>query len=136
MEKNSLMNESGLQEILDGEFVAAHFQPIVSIRKKSIVGHEGLVRGINPEGRQPIPPLELFGMAGEEGRTLELDRLCRKKVLEYFRGIRSERPDNLLFLNFEASIIDQGVVGSGNLIQQVNQAGLRPQGIVLEIIES
>lgn len=125
-----------LQEILEGEFVAAHFQPIVSMGKKTIVGYEGLIRGIHPLDRGFISPSVLFGEAGKRKMVLELDRLCRKKVLEYFRGIGAERPNCLLSMNFEAAVIDQGVVGSGHLIQQVNSFGLKPQCIALEIIES
>ncbi len=125
-----------LKEILEGEFVAAHFQPLVSVRKKSIMGYEGLIRGVHPVSRAALTPDQLFYEASQKGLTLDLDRLCRKKVLEYFRGISAERPDCFLSLNFEASIIDQGVVGSGNLINQVTSLGLKPQCIALEIIES
>ncbi len=125
-----------LKEILEGELLSAHFQPLVSVRKKFIVGYEGLIRGLNPATRQIIPPEELFHRAGKMGLMVELDRLCRKKVLERFQVISAERPETLLSLNFEASIIDQGVVGSGNLINQVTSLGLNPDRIALEIIES
>ena len=129
-------NPFDLKEILDGEFMAAHFQPLVSVRRKTIVGYEGLIRGIHPVNRDIVAPQELFAAAARMDLTVDLDRLCRKKVLEYFRGIAADRPDCLLSLNFEASIIDQGVVGSGNLIQQVTSLGLKPHCIALEIIES
>ena len=116
--------------------MAAHFQPLVSVRRKSIVGYEGLIRGLHPVTRNILAPQELFSTAAKMDLMVELDRLCRKKVLEYFRGIAADRPDCLLSLNFEASIIDQGVVGSGNLIHQVTSMGLKPQCIALEIIES
>ncbi len=135
--KNTMPSpEFDLNEILSKEFIIAQFQPIISVRKKSIVGYEGLARGIHPMDRSIITPLELFYEAAEKGLTLELDRLCRKKVMEYFRGIVAERPDCLLSLNFESSVIDKGVVGSGNLINQVTAMGLKPQTIALEIIES
>jgi EAL domain-containing protein (putative c-di-GMP-specific phosphodiesterase class I) len=125
-----------LNEIISAELVEAHFQPIVSVRKKCIVGYEGLIRGIYPGQGENIPPQELFHQASQLKLTLELDRLCRKKVMEQFGGIADKQPDIFLSLNFEASIIDQGVVGSGNLIRQVNAAGLNPATISLEIIES
>ncbi len=128
--------EFDLSQILAGESVAVHFQPIISVRKKAIVGYEGLARGIYPGNGGFIPPPELFYEAAEKGLTLHLDRLCRKKAMEYFRGIAVERPGRLLSLNFEASVIDQGVVGSGNLIHQTTSLGLNPASIALEIIES
>ncbi len=125
-----------LQQILDNEWMVAYFQPIVSVRKKAIVGYEGLTRGIHPLDRKLIPPKALFHQAGPLGAVLELDRLCRKTVLENFKEIQKKDPDAILSLNFEASIIDQGVVGSGSLIQQVKSMGLNPQSVAIEIIES
>ncbi len=125
-----------LKEIFSGDCLEAHFQPIVSLRKKSISGFEGLIRGVHPQNGALIPPQELFYEASQSGQTLEMDRLCRKKVLETFGPMAARRPESYLSLNFESSIIDQGVVGSGVLLRQVLAAGLRPSSIALEIIES
>ncbi len=129
-------NADDLREIISKESLEAHFQPIVSFRKKTIAGYEGLIRGIHPGSGAIVSPLELFFLAAQSGQTLELDRLCRKKVLETFRPMAVLRPDCFLSLNFESSIIDQGVVGSGALLSQVTAAGLKPSSISLEIIES
>src|SRR5581483_2074621 len=125
-----------LSEVLSKELVEAHFQPIVSIRKKMVIGYEGLSRGGLKGSKEHTPPQELFYQAAESGRTLELDRLCRKKVLEGFKPIAAKHPDRFLSLNFEASVIDQGVVGSGELMRQVKASGLDPASIALEVIES
>jgi len=125
-----------LNEMIENELVAAHFQPLVSMKKKAVVGFEGLARGIHPETQALIPPTELFPKAEQRGLTLALDRLCRKKVLEAFQEIRAGHPDCFLSLNFQASVIDQGVLGSGNLINQVKSLELDPRCIALEIIES
>jgi EAL domain-containing protein (putative c-di-GMP-specific phosphodiesterase class I) len=125
-----------LQEIVSKESLEAHFQPIVSLRKKTISGYEGLIRGLHPASGETISPQALFHQAAELGLTLELDRLCRKKVLETFGPMAAQKPECYLSLNFEASVIDQGVVGSGALLRQVTDAGLRPSSIALEIIES
>ncbi len=129
-------NSFNLQQIIDEEFLVAYFQPIISVRKKSIVGYEGLTRGLHPVTGKLISPSELFAEAGPQGMVLELDRLCRKTVLEHFQKIIKTKPDHILSVNFEASIIDQGVVGSGSLMQQVTSLGLNPQSISIEIIES
>jgi EAL domain-containing protein (putative c-di-GMP-specific phosphodiesterase class I) len=125
-----------LQEIILGESLEAHFQPIVSLRKRTISGYEGLTRCFHPVTGKAIPPLELFFLAAQLGRTLDLDRLCRKTVLESFGPMAAQKPDCFLSLNFEASVIDQGVAGSGALLRQVTDAGLKPSSIALEIIES
>jgi len=125
-----------LNEIIEGEFIEAYFQPIVSVKNNSIVGYEGLARGIHPRTNGLISPMDLFAEAAEKNLTLPLDRLCRKMVLEYFQGIHAKHPERLLSLNFEASVLDQGAGGSGKLIEQVQTLGLSPQSVVIEIIES
>ena len=95
-----------LNEILDGEHIVAYFQPIVSVKNNSIVGYEGLARGLHPETKGLIPPQELFAEAADKKLTLPLDRLCRKKVLEYFKTVHAFHPQRILSLNFEASVLD------------------------------
>src|SRR5271155_4760521 len=129
-------NAFDLRKILSGESLEAHFQPLVSLRKKTISGYEGLIRGIHPDSGESISPLDLFYQASQLGLTLELDRLCRKKVLETFGPLAAQKPDRFLSLNFEPSVIDQGVVGSGALLRQVTEVGLKPSSIALEVIES
>ncbi len=125
-----------LREIIDGEWIEAHFQPIVSLKRRSIVGLEGLTRGLHPGSRNLISPMDLFHQAAIQGLQLELDRLCRKKIMDAFRRIHSCSPDLILSLNLDAAILDQGVVGSGHLRQQVLEMGLKPENICIEIIES
>lgn len=105
------------------------------MRLKKVVGVEALSRGLTP-GQSIIPPFELFERAQREGRTLELDRLCRKTALQAFKGLLKQSPDQLLFLNFEASLLDQGVGGSGALLELVRRLEVPPRNIIIEIIES
>jgi EAL domain-containing protein (putative c-di-GMP-specific phosphodiesterase class I) len=125
-----------IRDMIQGASVMAHYQPIISLKRKALIGFEGLSRGIDPETQAVVSPLDLFSEASHEGVTLLLDRLCRKKVLEHFKLIHQAYPDMMLTLNFDASVIDQGVVGSGNLIQMVKTMGLNPCNICIEIIES
>lgn len=125
-----------LREIIDGGLVEPHFQPIVSLNRRSIIGVEGLSRGLHPGTQQLIPPTELFHQAMVQGLQLDLDRLCRRKIMEDFRHVREESPEFLLTLNLDISIFDQGVVSSGYLRRQVEELNLRPEYIALEIIES
>lgn len=125
-----------LREIIDGGWVEAHFQPIVSLKRRCIVGVEGLSRGIHPSSKSLISPMDLFHQAAVQGLELDLDRLCRLKALDDFRLIHSLSPDLILSLNLNSAIFDQGVTGSGHLRTQVYQMGLKPQNIAIEIIES
>jgi EAL domain-containing protein (putative c-di-GMP-specific phosphodiesterase class I) len=124
-----------LNRLLKEQEVRTVFQPIVSMRSKKVVGMEALTRGMTPE-QSVIPPFELFEQAQREGRTLELDRLCRKTALETFKEQLKQSPDQLLFLNFEASLLDQGVGGSGALLDLVQSLAVPSRNVIIEIIES
>jgi EAL domain-containing protein (putative c-di-GMP-specific phosphodiesterase class I) len=125
-----------LREIIDGKWIEAHFQPIVSLKRRCVVGVEGLSRGIDPSSRGLISPKDLFHQAEVQGLEVELDRLCRQKALDDFRMVQSLTPDLVLSLNLNTAIFDQGVTGSGYLRTQVYQMGLKPQNIAIEIVES
>ncbi|HEY5038339.1 MAG TPA: EAL domain-containing protein [bacterium] len=141
MTQGTLIAKSGpgffnLREIIDRELIEAYFQPIVSLKRRSIVALEGLSRGIHPVTSALISPVDLFHQAAIQDLGLELDRLCRKKAMDAFRPIFAHSPDILLSINLDASVIDQGVVGSGHLRAQVAEMGLKPENIAIEIIES
>jgi len=125
-----------LREIIDGEWVEAHFQPIVSLKRRCILGLEGLIRGVYPGSRNLISPMDLFHQAAVQNMELELDKLCRKKIMDDFRHIHAHSPDLILSINLDASLLEQGVAGSGHLRTQVAEMGLKPENIAIEIIES
>jgi len=122
--------------LLRAKSVAAHFQPVLSLKNHSVVGYEGLARGINPGGGGLIPPLDLFDAARKDGKLIDLDRLCRSVILEEYGAIQRVKQDSLLFLNFESSLLDTVVPGSGYLLDQVEQRAINPSNVVIEIIES
>lgn len=128
---------SALDAILSCESLGMHLQPIVSLKKKSVIGVEALTRAWVPDSGDEVAPLQLFRWAAAERRSLELDRLCRSRALEAFAPLVASDPNPpLLFLNFEASILDEGVEGSGILTQAVRDSGLHPGDIVIEVNES
>ncbi|MBF0540530.1 MAG: EAL domain-containing protein [Nitrospirae bacterium] len=129
-------NSIDIKDIIEHKRIQTHFQPIVSMKKSSIIGFEALSRSYVEGKEKFISPLELFSLAAENNLTVELDRLCRELSLKNFRKDPFTNKDMLLFLNFETSIIDRGVVGSGHLINMVNELQIDPGHIVIEINES
>ncbi|MFY8149229.1 MAG: EAL domain-containing protein [Prochlorococcaceae cyanobacterium] len=120
-----------LHDLLEKELLDIHFQPILSLRQKAVVGVEALAR----PHRMRVG--EMFAKAAAAGRLLELDQLCRRKALESYRLLSTVgRTRPLLFVNFEASVIDRAVVNSGTLLSSVEAHGLRPSDIVIEVNES
>lgn len=126
-----------LPELLEHQTLNIHFQPIVSLRQKTVAGLEALVRPQSDDPSRKISVPELFLLAHAHGWLLVLDRHLRSLAMETYRDLglpKEQRP--LLFINFESSVIDQGVVGSKAILQAVEEAGLDPGDIVIEVNES
>lgn len=126
---------SNIREIITNKRVIVHFQPVVSVSRKMVIGVEGLIRGINTGTNEIISPAVLFNAACDEGLTLELDRICREEVIKAFRELYQKNHDRLLFINVDASILDK-VEGSNYLRNQVNTYEINPRNIVIEINET
>jgi EAL domain-containing protein (putative c-di-GMP-specific phosphodiesterase class I) len=124
-----------LTQIISSESLRTYFQPIVSLKRKAVVGAEALARASEVRSGRPVPPGELFELAGQEGRLLDLDRLCRRKALESFYLLHRQDPSLQLFINLEVSILAQAA-GSWHLRSAVREARLDPASIVIEINES
>ncbi|OPJ62446.1 EAL domain-containing protein [Clostridium oryzae] len=124
-----------LKYVLENSSLMIHYQPIVSILKKSVIGVEGLSRGINKDNNI-IPPLELFKTAKKTQDKIALDRLCREKAAEGFMPLFQKNKDLLLFLNIDGSSITEEVVGSGFILNLISKYNLKPENTVLEIVES
>lgn len=123
-----------IEEILEKEWISTVFQPLISIKRKALLGVEALARCTAPG--EDIPPLEMFRMAAEAGRLLELDRMCRKKALEAFAPIHIQNRGLIVSINVDGYAIDSDVVGSGTLINQVKSLGISPNNVLIEIVES
>lgn len=129
--RDNAFNISGIIE----NHLIANFQTIISLSRKSSIGLEGLIRGINPYTGETISPAKLFEMAHEASMTLELDRKCRDKVIAAFGDVYKTDKTKLLFLNIDASILDIAE-GSNYLLNQVKEHGINPRNVIIEINES
>lgn len=123
-----------IHEIIERQWVGTVFHSLVSIKRKALLGVEALTRCTAPG--EDIPPQDLFRMAHEAGRLLELDRLCRKKALEAFAPIHLKRRELILSLNLDGHAIDTEVARSGTLLRTVKEHGVNPNNVLIEIVES
>jgi len=123
-----------LESIVEQRAIEVHYQPVVSIRKKTVIGLEGLSRGVIKN--ELIDPLTLFKKASKEKLNVQLDRICREKVAEGFKDIYKRNKDLLLFMNIDVSTMTNETVGSGFLINLVNEYDIKPESVVLEFVES
>jgi EAL domain-containing protein (putative c-di-GMP-specific phosphodiesterase class I) len=132
----SPMSETDLIALIEQKSVAAFYQPIISIKKKSVIGIESVSRGIDTESRRLIEPEELYPLSFEKNKALDLDRLFRLKGLEGYAEVEAKIPGLILFLNLESGILTDEVVGSGHLLKMVRQLGLNPSLITIELSQS
>ncbi len=125
-----------LDDLIVERSVVCHFQPLVMIRSRRVLAVEALCRGVDPASGHLIPPGELFGLVRSREQLIALDRLCRSRSLQAFSRLLALHPGLVLSLNFEASLLDLGVLGSGRLLAQVQECGIDPRQVIIEIIES
>ena len=91
-------DDTAIQAVLASECISVFFQPVVSVRSKSILGFEAFSRSVSGEGAR-LDARDLFGQKWDAGTRLSLCRLCRRKALEAFRPIFQRHPQMLLLLN-------------------------------------
>jgi EAL domain-containing protein (putative c-di-GMP-specific phosphodiesterase class I) len=121
--------------IQDGR-ILPQFQPLVSVRRRAILGYEGLSRGLQPENGGVIPADRLFREASAAGLTHELDQACRQRILGHFSFLHRGAAGSVLSLNMDAASAIARWAGTSELDAQVAQAGLTAKDIVIEIVES
>ncbi len=93
-----------IDKIIANKLIDIYFQPIVSVRTKSIFAFEALCRCSYNE--QVIPPDLLFKLAKQNDLLLKLDIMARKKAIEKFSYYYKRNKDLILFLNFESSLLN------------------------------
>ena len=125
-----------IQKIIDEELIETHFQPMVSLRKRRVIGYEALSRGIHPEKASLISPDMLFQSAREQGVVLQLDRVCRKKAIESYSPLHRLNPDHILSINMDITFLDDTMLCSNMLLDMVKQYNIHPGNVMIEIVES
>lgn len=123
-----------INKITEDRNLQLNFEPIVSIIKKSVIGLEALLVGFPDVDGNIISRNEIVQQELKEGEAIELDRLYREKAMESFLDIYEKNKEVLLFIDINISIIDK-YIGSGILMNVVNEYGIEPRNIVLQIVE-
>ncbi|WP_461209735.1 EAL domain-containing protein [Desulfocurvus sp. DL9XJH121] len=124
------------QTIARPEHIQTLFQPIVSIKNRRVIAVEALSRGYLPGNGAVLTPDKLFSLPEDAAQALELDRLCRETAMLRFAPMHTARRDLLLTVNLDMSLVDRRALGSGRFSQAARGAGLPPENVVIEIIES
>ncbi len=115
--------------------LVTYFQPIVSIKKKTVIGFEALTRAWDRQDNVQISYADLKNFVKTQQDRLWLDRSCRRCALRAWKKWQDDFPESLLFLNFDVDVLNQGVLGSNVLLDTVLECGLSPNLIVVELVE-
>jgi EAL domain-containing protein (putative c-di-GMP-specific phosphodiesterase class I) len=122
-----------IADLIEREGIITHFQPIISVKKKAVIGFEALSRGTSGQSGELIPPLELFKAAAAEGCVTDLDVLCMKKSLEGFLSLGVSQNDYFISLNMGPASVAR--ISSED--QDIPAAsGIPPSRILIEIADS
>lgn len=109
----------------------AVFQPIIDIRNISVAGHEGLIRG--PSDSALHSPVNLFKVARQCDRILEVEYLCRRMVLQEFSTLGGQ---GKIFLNVSPDVLLKQCARSGETLRYIEEIGLKPEQVIIEITEN
>lgn len=118
-----------VQEVINKKDIFVEFQPIYSINTKKVIGLEALARG--DYMGEIVSPYFLFNYAKQNGNVHELDRICRQKSMDAF--VAEEKSAPALFVNYEASVLNNPEAQNDELLQMVEQHNLSPESIVIEL---
>lgn len=129
------MRTLDINAIIDHNSLAVWFQPIVSVRRQSILLLEALSRGIDPASGEIIPPLELFAAAMKAGKQGNLEHLCVKRALDNFSRIRHIFPFTLLSLNIGNELLDH-LDDPNWLCEMLDELDISPHRVIIEVLES
>jgi len=132
-----LLLETDLRRAIDRREFVTHYQPILSVGSKCIVGFEALARWHHPE-RGLIAPCDFIPMAEETGLIVAIERqimrqacMQMKRWLELFSGNH---------LNFVSVNLAHKQIRQPDLIEFVartlQETGLSPNNLKLEITEN
>jgi EAL domain-containing protein (putative c-di-GMP-specific phosphodiesterase class I) len=119
----------------DGLRLHSVFQPLFLTATMQPLAWEALLRANDADGRV-ISPEQAFGIPKSAEDIVYFDRLCR--TVHALNFIRLAAPDDLLFLNVGGGhLLNVGSGNHGDIFETLlRHCGLKPDQVVLEIIES
>ncbi|WP_181397313.1 EAL domain-containing protein [Cryobacterium arcticum] len=117
--------------LLAGDFVA-HYQPVVALADRTVVGHEALVRWQHPR-RGLLSPAEFLPIAEDSGLVVGIGRA----VLERVCTALAANPDAGGTISVNVSAVELGRDGwADGFIATVERHGVDPSRLVVEVTET
>jgi EAL domain-containing protein (putative c-di-GMP-specific phosphodiesterase class I)/predicted transcriptional regulator len=122
-----------LDYIIENKQIRTVFQPIISLKDGSVLGHEALSR-ITCDSEIENPEM-LFGIAGEYNRLWDLELLCRTTALEAAFQFMIPPYNKMLFINVNPNTMHDENFIKGFTREFLMQYHIEPQNIIFEITE-
>lgn len=119
-----------LLSILAAQKINIHFQPIITANGQAIFAYEALSRG--PADSSLCSPIQLFDEAKRQQQLFALESICRRKAIEQFT---QQQLPGKLFINITPETLLQPDHYKGLTLDLINNFGLRPEQVVIEITE-
>ncbi|WFA08355.1 bifunctional diguanylate cyclase/phosphodiesterase [Tissierella sp. Yu-01] len=130
MDQNLLRD---LDYIIQNKKIKAVFQPIISLRNGSVLGHEALSR-ITHKCSINNPEI-LFNVAGEYNRLWELELLCRTVALEEAFKYMVPPYNKKLFINVNPNTMHDEKFKKGFTKEFLSKYNITPNNVIFEITE-
>ena len=125
---SNLQNE--LLRILDTQQLTPHFQPIIDLTQRKIIGYEALIRG--PEDSTLHSPLNLFETAERCGLSTKLEFMCREVTIKRYANLKLKEK---LFINVSPSVLLEPEFKTGETLRFLDKFGVDPHCIIIELTE-
>ncbi|MGA2081425.1 MAG: GGDEF domain-containing protein [Holophaga sp.] len=120
-----------LREILQGDRLKPHYQPILDLRTGRMHGFEGLTRG--PSDSLLQSPLNLFKVAQLSGQQVELEAACCRALM---RGFQASGQPQKLFLNISPGNLAMAPFMDLFQVDGLRELGFTPERLVIELTEN
>ena len=132
-----LQLKGDLQRAIESGEIELHYQPIVDLETQEVVSLEALARWHHPD-RGAISPVQFVPLAEETGLIVPLGRWVLRTACQQGRGFQETLSDDrLLSISVNLSVRQlQDPALVDHVLEALEESGLRPDCLTLEITES
>ena len=128
--------EGDLQHVLERDELVIHYQPIVDLETRRILGAESLLRWIHPK-RGHISPAIFIPMAEDVGMANQITEWTIRTACTQAKAWRQHQGNEHFFISVNLSCTRCRDLTTDEIVQSIcRDTGLPPEALVLEITEN